>query len=431
MELHRADSTTVRCIPLGDFYLGDRRVAMEDNEVLVGIRISLPNSSNKYFIHSYKQARRRDDSKGIVSAGFKVELEQVNASENQWKIVSACFSFGGMASKTVVATKTQQELVGLIWTKETINQVYQSLLSEMPLDQLSPGGQTEFRRTLIQSFLFKFYSYVCQELRQTTNDSTILSYHRPISHGQQTTPERPKSQNIVGSSLPHRSAYLHTTGEAIYVDDMPSLVNTLHAALVLSTKPNARIKNIDIEAASKVPGFVSFVTYTDVPGSNKPNSVLPDEEVFVSSIAMCIGAVIGVVVCETEQSAQIAANLINIEYELLSPTILSIEDAIQHHSYFGDEIRLRQGDVKKSFLDAEHIVEDTFCIGGQEHFYMETNSYFVIPSNDDKEVTLYLGTQSPSATQELTALVLDRDVSQITCHVKRLGGGFGGKESRS
>jgi xanthine dehydrogenase molybdopterin-binding subunit B len=277
----------------------------------------------------------------------------------------------------------------------------------------------------------KFYFYVCQELHQTLNDSIVHSYHRPISHGQQTIPERPKSQNIVGSSLPHRSAYLHTTGEAIYVDDMPSLFNTLYAALVLSTKPNARIKNIDTEAASKVLGFVSFVTYTDVPGTNKPNGALPDEEVFVSSIALCVGAIIGVVVCETEDSAQIASNLIQIEYEFLSPTIFSIDDAIQHHSYFGDEIRLHKGDVKECFINAEHILEDTFYIGGQEHFYMETNSYMVIPSNDDKEITLYLGTQSPTAAQELTALVLDRDVSQITCHVKRVGGGFGGKESRS
>ncbi|CAF5122178.1 unnamed protein product, partial [Rotaria sp. Silwood1] len=82
-----------------------------------------------------------------------------------------------------------------------------------------------------------------------------------------------------------RSAYLHTTGEAIYVDDMPSLINTLHAALVLSTQPNARIKHIDIEAASQVPGFVSFINHTDVPGSNKSASWTDDEEVFVSSIA--------------------------------------------------------------------------------------------------------------------------------------------------
>jgi len=101
---------------------------------------------------------------------------------------------------------------------------------------------------LVQSFLFKFYVFVCSELRQSSVDSKDLSaahpYHRPVSHGQQTIPERPASQKIVGTSLPHRSAYLQTTGEAKYIDDMPSLPNTLHAALVLATQPNARIKNI-------------------------------------------------------------------------------------------------------------------------------------------------------------------------------------------
>jgi xanthine dehydrogenase/oxidase len=105
-----------------------------------------------------------------------------------------------------------------------------------------------FRRTLVQSFLFKFYIYVCSELQQSSIDSKELSvvhsYHRPISHGQQIIPERPSSQKTVGTSLPHRSAYLQTTGEAKYIDDMPSLPNTLYAALVLATQANARIKNI-------------------------------------------------------------------------------------------------------------------------------------------------------------------------------------------
>ncbi len=83
-----------------------------------------------------------------------------------------------------------------------------------------------------------------QPLFDLTNVSIVDRYDRPISHGQQTIPERPLSQKIVGSSLSHQSAYLHTTGEAKYTNDIPSLINTLHAALVLSTKANARIKHI-------------------------------------------------------------------------------------------------------------------------------------------------------------------------------------------
>lgn len=159
--------------------------------------------------------------------------------------------------------------------------------------------------------------------------------------------------------------------------------------------------------------------------------MVPDEEIFVSSITPCIGAVIGIVVGETEHSAQEAANLVHIEYELLTPTIITIEDAIAHKSYFGDEHCLQQGDVEKSLAEAEHTLRGTLMIGGQEHFYMEPNCFLVIPSNDDKEIGLYFGTQDPSTAQELIASVLARDASRVTCHVKRIGGAFGGKESRS
>jgi xanthine dehydrogenase/oxidase len=159
--------------------------------------------------------------------------------------------------------------------------------------------------------------------------------------------------------------------------------------------------------------------------------VVHDEEVFVSSITPCVGSIIGVVLCENERAAHAAAHLVQIEYELLTPTIFTIDDAIAHHSYLGDERCLRQGDVDKGFEEAQHTLEGTILMGGQEHFYLETNCCMVVPSNDDQEITLYSSTQNPSKTQELTALALGYDVNRVQCHVKRMGGGFGGKESRS
>ena len=189
---------------------------------------------------------------------------------------------------------------------------------------------------------------------------------------------------------------------------------------------------VDLEKASQVPGFVAFFDHRDVPGSNVMNGSLAGEELFVSSVAYCVGAIIGVVVAENERAAQAAAHLVEIDYELLSPVILSIEDAIHHNSYFGTEHILRQGDIDQCLASAEHTVEGEFNIGGQEHFYMETNACMVLPSNDDdREITLYVPCQSPSMAQEVTASVLGRDVGQITCHTKRIGGAFGGKESRS
>ena len=145
LEFHRAGSNTARHMPLQEFFLGDHRVSMADDAVLVTIHIPFPNPSNKCFIQSYKQARRRDDSKGIVSAGLQVQLEQSDTANDQWRIVSAAFSFGGIASSTILAKNTQQELVGQLWTRETINRACESILKEMLLDELSPGGQPEYR----------------------------------------------------------------------------------------------------------------------------------------------------------------------------------------------------------------------------------------------------------------------------------------------
>jgi xanthine dehydrogenase iron-sulfur cluster and FAD-binding subunit A len=145
LEFHCYNNDTARHMPLREFFLDHHHIAMKEDEVLIAIHIPLLEGSNQCFLRAYKQARRRDDSKGIVSAGLRVQLEQSNSVSDQWNIVSACFSFGGMSSKTIVATNTQQQLIGLSWTKETINQTCELLLKEMLLDELSPGGQPQYR----------------------------------------------------------------------------------------------------------------------------------------------------------------------------------------------------------------------------------------------------------------------------------------------
>ena len=123
---------------------------------------------------------------------------------------------------------------------------------------------------------------------------------------------------------------------------------------------------------------------------------MADEELFASSIVLCVGTVIGLVVGDTEEAAQSAASLVRIDYELLSPTILSIDEAIAHHSYHGEEITLRHGDIDPSLAEAEHRLEGELFICGQEHFYMETNVCMVVPSSDDKEIRSPCGNTEPS-----------------------------------
>ena len=145
LEFHRADQNDIRKISLADFYLGDHRLAMEGNEVLVGISIPLKKTDNKVFFRSYKQARRRDDSKGIITAAFQLELEQIDGESQQWKIISIRFAFSQMSSKTILAKNTEQQLIGSVWNKQTLNRTFQLLIEEMPLDEHTPGGLIELR----------------------------------------------------------------------------------------------------------------------------------------------------------------------------------------------------------------------------------------------------------------------------------------------
>ncbi len=145
LELHRADNNAIRYVSMREFFLGYRRVAMTDDEVLVAVHIPLPKPSAKSFLRAYKQARRRDDDIGIVSAGLQVQVEPTESKNDQWRIVSACFSFGGMASTTVMVNNTQKELIGQLWTKATIDKACQSALKELPLNEMTPGGQPEYR----------------------------------------------------------------------------------------------------------------------------------------------------------------------------------------------------------------------------------------------------------------------------------------------
>ena len=145
LELRRMDNKTVRHVSMREFFRAYRQIAMTDDEVLVAVHIPLPKPAKNWFIHAYKQARRRTDDIGIVSAGLQVQLESVESEHGQWRIVSSCFSFGGMAPTTIMLTATQNELIGQFWTKSTIVKACRTALKELTLNDMTPGGQPEYR----------------------------------------------------------------------------------------------------------------------------------------------------------------------------------------------------------------------------------------------------------------------------------------------
>lgn len=280
-----------------------------------------------------------------------------------------------------------------------------------------------FSRALLTSFVFKFYLYVTEQLRTTYPDvavdkissdelSTIQPYIRDLSSGEQEFQSKPISNHIVGSSLLHNSAYLHGTGEAKYTCDIPTPADGLYSVVLLSTQPYAKIVSIDTTKAEEVPGFKAFISHLDVPGCRMSGDVVNDEEVFPSSIVYCVGTIIGLVVADSELHAQQASKLIDIKYECLEPLILTIDQAIEHKSYSGPELSLQIGNLEEGFEESEHTLTGELYLGGQEHFYMETNCCLAIP-HERGELELHVSTQNASGVQEKVAAALGKKYKKL------------------
>jgi xanthine dehydrogenase/oxidase len=206
----------------------------------------------------------------------------------------------------------------------------------------------------------------------------------------------------------------------------------LHGALVLSTRAHAKIISVDESEALKVSGVHAFYSSKDISDErNKLGLVIKDEKLFENDVVTSIGLIIGVIVADTRDIAKRAARLVKVEYEDCSPIIVSIEDAIKHKSYFsGYPMTYCNHDTQKSFEEADHIIEGTCRMGGQEHFYMETQCAIAVPRDPD-EIEIFASTQKVILIQRDVSTVLGLPFNRVVVRTKRVGGAFGGKENKA
>nr|XP_022334415.1 xanthine dehydrogenase/oxidase-like isoform X1 [Crassostrea virginica] len=419
------------------FFLGYRKTAVKPEEVLISVKLPF-TQQNEYFC-GYKQANRREDDIAIVNSGIQVLFEPDSNTIKGMRL-----AFGGMAPTTVMATTAMQKCVGRKWEDDLVADMAEWLASDLPLPPGSPGGMTEYRRTLCISFFYKFYLTVLMQLKQklpgviqskvpSSHKSATAIFQREPTKSTQVYEEVPSGQmeqDPLGRPLAHLSAAKQATGEAIYIDDIPLYENEKYLAIVTSQKAHARIVDMDPSEASKMPGFVDFVSHKDIQGHNKWG-IIADEEIFATEKVLCMGQVIGAVVADTQVHAQRAAKAVKVVYEELEP-IITIKDAIKAGSFYTNyNSSIRNGDLVKGFEKADHVVEGEVSMGGQEHFYLETHASLAVPRGEDGEMELFVSTQNPAETQHVVAEALGLPANKIVCRVKRMGGGFGGKETRN
>uniref|UniRef100_A0A4W3HJP4 Xanthine dehydrogenase n=1 Tax=Callorhinchus milii TaxID=7868 RepID=A0A4W3HJP4_CALMI len=424
----------------GGFFIGYRRTVLQPQEILLSIEI--PFSRKGEYFSAFKQAQRREDDIAIVNCGMRVAFK-----EGSDIVEELSLSYGGMAATTISAEKTSQQLAGKKWNEKLLHEALPLLVADLPLSPSAPGGMVQFRRTLTLSFFFKFYLTVLQKLAKDLKNNVDIEsiplehlsatelFHRDPPLALQLFQEVPPGQDpadVVGRPLAHLSAAKQATGEAVYCDDMPHFEKELYLTLVTSAKAHARIISVDTDEALKMAGVVCFISSKDIPGSNQIKIIKSDETV------TCVGHIIGAVVADTQHHAQMAAKAIKVTYEELKP-IITIQVI---HSTSQSLITKLQNSQFGTSHNAHHAMLLTILtvlwfgigeihVGGQEHFYLETHCTVAVPKGEDGEMELFVSTQAPSNTQLLVAEALGVPSNRIVCRVKRLGGGFGGKESRS
>jgi len=233
---------------------------------------------------------------------------------------------------------------------------------------------------------------------------------------------------VAGSALRHESAHLHVSGEARYVDDVPLPANALHAALGMSAVAHGRIQRFDLNAVRAAPGVAAIATLADIPGENNYGPALKDDPIFSESLVQFVGQPLFAVAADTHDAARQAAALAHIEYEPL-PALLDIRSALAAGSFVLPTQTLRRGDPHGMLAQAPARLRGSIAIGGQDHFYLEGQIAAAIPQEDGAMLVLS-STQHPSEVQHLVAHALGRHSHDVVVQCRRMGGGFGGKESQ-
>ncbi|MEM5424179.1 xanthine dehydrogenase molybdopterin binding subunit [Paraburkholderia ferrariae] len=240
-------------------------------------------------------------------------------------------------------------------------------------------------------------------------------------------------ERALGAPLPHESADAHVSGEARYTDDIPELHGTVHAALGLARHAHARIVALDLDRVRSSPGVLAVLTAADIPGENDCGPVVHDDPVLASDAVQYLGQPVFAVIATSHELARRAAALAASEdvvrYAPLEP-VLSIEEARTRQHYVLPPLRLVRGAPDAALAAAPHRLAGTFAVGGQEQFYLEGQVAYALPQ-EQTGMLVYSSTQHPSEMQQVVAHLLGWPAHRVSCECRRMGGGFGGKESQS
>ena len=238
----------------------------------------------------------------------------------------------------------------------------------------------------------------------------------------------PKPFEAVHASIPHDSAQRHVAGSALYIDDLPPPAGLLQVYLAQSPHAHARIMAMDLSAVRASPGVIAVLSAADIPGDNDVSPVIRDDRLFADGEVICVGQSLFAVAAETLDQARAAAAKAVIDYEPRRAAI-TIAQARAEGQTLEPAQRMARGDAAVALASAPRRLQGRLVIGGQDHFYLEGQIALAVPG-EGGDIHVWSSTQHPSEVQHLIARVLGLPHTAVTVEVRRMGGGFGGKETQ-
>jgi xanthine dehydrogenase molybdopterin binding subunit/xanthine dehydrogenase small subunit len=401
-----------RVLPINEFFVAYRKTALQTGEILKAIivprGISKPGLTRK--CSWFKVSKRREMDISTVAACFTVDLDKQNVVRH------ARLAYGGVAAMPARAKKSESALLGKVWSEETIENVLPILRTEFtPISDVR--GSADYRSGLVASLLEKFFHSV--------GDEVTSLYLKKESQSLLTSSPTKK---MVSRPPPHESAHKHVTGEGIYTDDPPAGKNFLEVWPVCAPHARARILKRDATVARQVPGIQAVLLAEDIPGLNDVGTK-HDEILLADKEVLFHGHMVALVVGETQEACRAAAEKVVVEYEPL-PHILTLRQALAEKSFHNEPNFIRRGNCDDALANAPSMLEGEFELGGQEHFYLETQAAWA-ERGEDGSMFVVSSTQHPSEVQAVVAHMLHLPANKVVVQVPRMGGGFGGKETQA
>ncbi|MBU5615966.1 xanthine dehydrogenase molybdopterin binding subunit [Psychrobacter sp. TAE2020] len=255
-----------------------------------------------------------------------------------------------------------------------------------------------------------------------------MSHHSSLFDSYNIRRVRPP-KNKIGTSAKHDSAISHVMGSATYVDDILKPQDTLHVAIGKSTQAHARILSMDLSEVKAAAGVVDVITFADLPAKTDIGPVFDGDPLMVDQITEYVGQTLFAVVAVSHRAAKKASLKALVNYEPL-PAILTIEQALEQEQFVRPSHFMQRGDTEAELDKATTRIAGHIHMLGQEHFYLEGQVSYVVPC-DDGGLEVYTSSQHPSEVQQLVAEVVDLPFHAVTTIVRRMGGGFGGKETQA